>query len=244
MVEVECPLCTSTVGLGSNATGTYECPYCHEDFEWTSWDELEGLEDWARAEISELKATELLQLVENQDAEKKYNFPMLIGNQKARWRIPTTTTEVIVIICCIPVFLLVGPIILIFGLLSDEIKLVKYRREFKEDILNPDYLRGTGLVVFSDLSAELVAKRRVPRYMFEREDITGIILHEESYSVGSSEYELKICLHGFHAMTLYGFNKNDSEIIVNKLMSLYDINLRYTHHYNRPDISGGGGGGG
>jgi hypothetical protein len=45
-------------------------------------------------------------------------------------------------------------------------------------------------------------------------------------------------------MTLYGFNKNDSEIIVNKLMSLYDINLRYTHHYNRPDISGGGGGGG
>ena len=32
MVEVECPLCTSTVDLGSNATGTYECPYCHEDF--------------------------------------------------------------------------------------------------------------------------------------------------------------------------------------------------------------------
>lgn len=33
MVEVECPLCTSTVDLGSNTTGTYECPYCHEDFE-------------------------------------------------------------------------------------------------------------------------------------------------------------------------------------------------------------------
>ena len=36
MVEVECPLCTSTVDLGDDATGTYECPYCHEDFEYES----------------------------------------------------------------------------------------------------------------------------------------------------------------------------------------------------------------
>lgn len=41
MVEVECPLCTSTVDLGSNTTGTYECPYCHEDFEYES-----SLEDY------------------------------------------------------------------------------------------------------------------------------------------------------------------------------------------------------
>ncbi len=32
MVEVECPLCTETVDLGSDTTGTYECPYCSEDF--------------------------------------------------------------------------------------------------------------------------------------------------------------------------------------------------------------------
>ena len=246
MVEVECPLCTSTVDLGSNATGTYECPYCHEDFEWTGWDELEGLEDFAWAEISELRATKLLQSVENQNAGKKYKFPMLVGNQKARWPVPTIG-EVLVMICFIPLlplYLVIGPIILIFSLFINQIKRVKYRREFKEDILNPEYLRGTGLVVFSDLSAELVTKRRVPRYMFEREDLTSIVLHEESYSIGSSEYELKICLHGFHALTLYGFNKNDSEIIVNKLTSLYDINFRYTHHYNEPDSGGGGGGGG
>ena len=36
MVEVECPLCTSTVDLGGNTTGTYECPYCHKDFEYES----------------------------------------------------------------------------------------------------------------------------------------------------------------------------------------------------------------
>jgi hypothetical protein len=41
MVEIECPLCTSTVDLGSNTTGTYECPYCHEDFEYES-----SLEDY------------------------------------------------------------------------------------------------------------------------------------------------------------------------------------------------------
>ena len=36
MVEVECPLCSKTVDLGSDSTGTYECPYCHEDFEYES----------------------------------------------------------------------------------------------------------------------------------------------------------------------------------------------------------------
>ena len=43
MVEVECPQCTSTVDLGSNTTGIYECPHCHEDFEYES-----SLEDYRR----------------------------------------------------------------------------------------------------------------------------------------------------------------------------------------------------
>ena len=34
MVEVECPSCTETVDLGSDSPGTYECPYCSEDFEY------------------------------------------------------------------------------------------------------------------------------------------------------------------------------------------------------------------
>ena len=36
MVEVECLSCTKTVDLGSDSKGTYECPYCHEDFEYES----------------------------------------------------------------------------------------------------------------------------------------------------------------------------------------------------------------
>ena len=34
MVELECPLCTETVDLGSDTHGTYECPHCNEDFEY------------------------------------------------------------------------------------------------------------------------------------------------------------------------------------------------------------------
>ena len=36
MVEVECPLCSEAVDLGSDSTGTYECPYCEGDFEYES----------------------------------------------------------------------------------------------------------------------------------------------------------------------------------------------------------------
>ena len=36
MVEVECPSCTKTVDMKYYSTGTYECPYCHEDFEYES----------------------------------------------------------------------------------------------------------------------------------------------------------------------------------------------------------------
>tara|TARA_B110000014_G_C20094014_1_gene573179 strand:+ start:272 stop:874 length:603 start_codon:yes stop_codon:yes gene_type:complete len=34
MVEVECPSCTKSVDLGSDSPGTYECPYCSEDFQY------------------------------------------------------------------------------------------------------------------------------------------------------------------------------------------------------------------
>ena len=34
MVEVECPLCAESVDLGSDTTGTYECPYCTGGFEY------------------------------------------------------------------------------------------------------------------------------------------------------------------------------------------------------------------
>ena len=132
----------------------------------------------------------------------------------------------------------------VIGSVVEEFKRLKYKREFAENVLNPKYLRGTGLGILSDLSAVLIAKSRVPSYVFEKEDITRIVLHEEAYQYGSSDYELYVHLSGFHALTIYGFDEGDSKNIVRILISLYDIEFKYTSHYNAIDTSGGGGGGG
>ena len=68
MVVVECPLCKEDVDLGryelwQEGPEIFECPYCHEDFEWTSWDELERLDDLGRTEISNLKGAEFLRSI-------------------------------------------------------------------------------------------------------------------------------------------------------------------------------------
>ena len=55
MVEVECPYCTKTVDLGSNAKGAYECPYCHEDFKYES--SLEEIIEMRRANEGVEKVT-------------------------------------------------------------------------------------------------------------------------------------------------------------------------------------------
>ena len=58
MVEVECPLCSKTVDLGSDSTGTYECPYCEGDFEF----ELE-LDDKHQATLQIKESPSILGLV-------------------------------------------------------------------------------------------------------------------------------------------------------------------------------------
>jgi hypothetical protein len=244
MVEILCPHCEEEIGLDDDAVGEFSCPYCHKEFEWTDDDELERIESLGRAKLTDDKANALVQSVDNRDAEQNYKFPLLVGNLRARWKV--TIVGMIMWIVTHTIFWFLFIPIFAYDILHAEFMRIKYKREFSENILNPAYLRGTGLVVFPDLSAELVVKRRVPKYVFEKKDITRIVLHEESYYNAESNYELKIYLHGFHALTLYGFNKVDSKNIVSKLMSLYDIELRYTEHYNIPDfgIDGGGGGGG
>ena len=244
MPIVECPSCNQEVDLGhielwERDIEIYECPYCHKEFEWTDDDEMERIESLGRAKVTEDKANAFLNSLEPRHSEENFEFPLLVGNFKARWKL-LTFDEILILPFVLPFLILGVPIRALFH----EFERMKYKREFTENILNPRYLRGTGLVVFPDLSAELIVKRGVPEYVFEKEDLTKIVLHEESYFRGKSDYELKIFLHGFHALTLYGFNKNDSEKIVSKLKSLYDIEFRYTEHYNQPDPSGGGGGGG
>lgn len=33
-VEVDCPHCGGRIDLGTNASGAFDCPICHEQFEW------------------------------------------------------------------------------------------------------------------------------------------------------------------------------------------------------------------
>ena len=95
----------------------------------------------------------------------------------------------------------------------------------------------------------MIAKPKIPAYEFEEGDLTKIVLHEEIYPRGlgrsTSTFELFVHLHDFHAMTLYGFNENEAKNMVSKLISVYDIDLEYTSHYNsNPGGDGGSGGGG
>ena len=124
--------------------------------------------------------------------------------------------------------------------LIDYFKQIKFKEEYDNDILNPKYLRGTGLLVNADLSAELIAEQNVPRHVFEKEDITGINHHTIRYGLSRRKVEIRIHLHGFHALTLCGFT--GSAPIVEKLVSLYDVEVFYSDEY--VDTGGGGGGGG
>lgn len=244
MVEVECPSCNQEVDLGFIQLGereseTYECPYCNQEFDWTDQDEFKRINS-SQTSRANRKSNAFLNSLEPRHSEGNFEFPLLVGNFKAKWN--PSLYDILLLPFFLP-FVILGVVI---GSLFEEFKRMKYKREFAENVLNPEYLRGTGLVVFPDLSAELIVKKRVPEYVFEKDDITKIVLHEEEYHYKArkeSDYELHVYLHGFHALTIYGFDEGDSKNIVSKLMSLYDIDFQYTSHYNAIDTSGGGGGG-
>ena len=250
MAIVECPSCKQEVDLGSLPKGReseiYGCPHCDQELDWTDQDEFKRINS-SQTSRANRKSNAFLNSLEPRHSEKNLEFPLLVGNFKARWKLPSSTEIIFILILApfvigavvkIPFLLLVIPI----KILYDEFKRLKYRKEFEENTLNPEYLKGTGLGILPDLSAVLIAKRRVPSYVFEKEDITRIVLHEETYHSSATVYELHVYLHGFHALTIYGFDEGDSKNIVGRLLSLYDIDFQYTSHYNAPDTSGGGGG--
>lgn len=194
-----------------------------------------------------------LKSLENRNAERNFEFPLLVGNFKARRkRIDDLGISGIIFIVIFILLsqgvgiytvlpLLVIPILVIpIKVIKNELKRLKYSKEFAENTLNPEYLRGTGLEIRSNLSAVLITKRRIPGFVFEKKDITKIVLHEETWVHfrRSATYELYVHLHGIHALTIYGFNKGDSEEIVSKLMSLYDIEFQYNEVHHLPDNTG------
>ena len=185
---------------------------------------------------SNSEATQLDRVAQNLSTGQNDAFPMLIGNLEDPRKESFFTY---VIFMCVAVFALpILPFVLIYYLFQQW----SFKREYAHDILNPAYLRGTGLMVYSDLSAELITQGKVPQYMFEKEDITSINSHTIQYGRASNAYEIRIHLHDFHALTLYGMTYVETRDIVDSLVSLYGVEVFQTSEYI--DTSDGGGGGG
>jgi len=169
--------------------------------------------------------------------EQNDSFPMLIGHLEETGE--ESFLEIMMIVITALLALPILPFMFLYFVLQEQ----RYKREYAQNILNPRYLRGTGLIVASDLSAELITKGKVPRHTFEKEDITCINRHSIQYGMsGSKDYEIRIHLHDFHALTLYGLTGVEPRDIVEKLVSLYSVEVYDTSEY--VDTSSGGGGGG
>ncbi len=178
----------------------------------------------------------------NQITNQNDPFPLLIGNLEERRSEESTFTKMILLVMtliALPFVLPLLPFVFLYNVFQQQ----RYKREYAQNILNPEYLRGTGLFVASDLSAELITKGKVPRYTFKKEDITSINRHAIQYGMSSSkDYEIRIYLHDFHALTLYGLTGVEPRDIVDKLVSLYGVEVHDSSEY--VDTSSGGGGGG
>jgi len=166
---------------------------------------------------------------------EEYEFPLLVGNREPR-RASNVSELIVQLIFIFCTFGLIIPIWAIRFFLKDS----KHKREYENGVLNPDFLRGSGLVIFPDRSAKLITKPNIPAYHFEADDITKLVQVNTYYGLGGASDHFEIYLHDFHALTLYGFNYQEEKEIIEKLVSIYDIECEF----EKVDKSDGGSGGG
>ncbi len=189
---------------------------------------------------SNSEATQLDRVARNLSTAQHDAFPLLVGNLEDPRKGSFFTPENVMLMC-VAVFAL--PILLFF-LAHYLFQQWSFKREYAKNILNPEYLRGTGLMVYSDLSAELITNGKVPPYVFEKEDITCINHHTISYGGRSLKHEIRVHLHDFHALTLYGLTGVEAMNVVDNLVSLYSVEEYHTNEYVSMSDGGGGSGGG
>jgi hypothetical protein len=189
---------------------------------------------------SNSEATQLDRVAQNLSTGQNDAFPMLIGNLEDPRKGSFFTFENVMLMFMAVLALPILPFFLAHYLFQQW----SFKREYAKNILNPEYLRGTGLMVYSDLSAELITKGKVPPYVFEKEDITVINHHTISYGGRSHAHEIRIHLHDFHALTLYGLTGVEAMDVVDDLVSLYDVEEYHTNEYVSMSDGGGGSGGG
>ncbi len=167
---------------------------------------------------------------------EEYEFPLLVGNREPR-RDSNMSDLLIPLALILCTFGLIIPIWGITFFLNNS----KYKREFENGVLNPDFLRGSGLVIFPDRSAELITKPNIPAYHFEADHITKLVHVNTDYGLGGATDHLQVYLHDFHALTLYGFNHREEKEIIEKLVSIYGIECEF-EKVDKTERGGSGGG--
>ena len=158
--------------------------------------------------------------------EPEYEFPLLVGNREPCVILrPIETILLYLIFWPMAIGMTFGLVFLISPIINF-LQNSKHKREYENGVLNPGFLRGSGLVISPDLSATLITEPNIPAHHFEAGDITKLVqVHETRGS-----RHLEIYLHDFHALTLDRYDNlshHEEEEIIATLVSIYDIECEY-----------------
>jgi len=175
MVEVECPLCTETVDLGVAEEGAYVCPYCEDEFYWEP-DEFLDIEaeildsDDIKAEIIWPENTVLLGKAPSSEVSEKIQFSILF---------------------ILFTFLTAGVFALMwwtsYDRRQDKKKMDEMKEEYSRGVLNPEFIKGPGLLIYPNQECELLTEYNRPNHRFSSTKVTDIHLELNS---NSSDYRI------------------------------------------------------
>ena len=226
MVEVECPLCAESIDLGMAEEGAYECPYCEDEFYWEP-DEFLDIDneildsDDIKAEIIWPENTVLLGKVPSTEVSEKIQF-------------------------LIPFILFTLLTAGIFALVwwasydrrQDKKKMDEMKDEYSRGVLNPEFIKGSGLLIYSNQECELLTEYNRPNHRFSSTEVTDIHLElnatghmnphgsEWSYRKNyESHSDIILNIEGIPTMTLtFGHKRwKEAERTAQKLSKLLDI---------------------
>jgi len=170
MVEVECPLCAESIDLGMAEEGAYECPYCEDEFYWEP-DEFLNIEK---------------ELFDSDVVKTETDWPentVLLGKEPSSgvvWKIVYPILLIFFTLCTAGVFLLVW-----WGSSDrrgEKKKMEKMKEEYSRGVLNPEFLKGPGLLLYPNQECELLTEYDRPNHHFSSTDITDIHLELNSNS--------------------------------------------------------------
>ena len=212
MVEVECPLCAESIDLGMAEEGAYECPYCEDEFYWEPDEFLDS--DDIKAEIIWPENTVLLGKVPSTEVSEKIQF----------W---------------IPFILLTLLTAGVFALVwwaserQDKKKMDEMKDEYSRGVLNPEFIKGSGLLIYSNQECELLTEYNRPNHRFSSTEVTDIHLelnatghmNRHGWKKFESNSDIILNIEGIPTMTLtFGHKRwKEAERTAQKLSKLLDI---------------------